>query len=122
MILDLISINLRVPGIDDKDVLETLGAGIDVMLTQHKQYGLEFTEMSVIDHVKLTMGDHAAELCNGTDAHFEHIYETAVQQLDVLLAAEWLTLENFASCLDAINDTHVFVNKGVIRLYVNENE
>ena len=109
-----------VPGVTDKNILETVGSGLWVILEQHKQLGLELTEFSVSEHAKLNMGDHAAELCNGTDEDFDKIFYGADSVLSTLLAANWSNIESFADQLDGIYDVMVFTYDNLIRLCVSE--
>lgn len=112
--------NIRVPHVTDKAVLDTLGSGIWVILEQHKKLGLDFTEFSVMENAKLTMGDHAADLCDGTDESFDSIYQPANKCLNDVLAANWSDIENFADRLTDIKDIMIFSYDGLIRLCVNE--
>ena len=120
MITQLITLNVRVPGVSCKDTLETIGGALLIILEHHKKYGLDLTEMSVMEHAKLTMGDCAAELCDGSDESFDIIYGNANTGLQTILAANWSDIESFADQLDGIEDVMVFTYDEMIRLCVNE--
>lgn len=120
MTINLVTLNVRVPGITCKDTLETIGSALWIILEHHKKYSLDLTEMSVMEHAKLTMGDYAAELCDGTDESFDRIYGNANTALQSVIAANWTEIENFADQLNGIHDVMVFTYDEAIRLCVNE--
>lgn len=117
---NLFTLNIPVPGVIDKEILETVGSAVWIILEQHKKLGLELTEFSVSEHAKLNMGDHAAELCNGSDEDFNRIFFGADNILTNLLATNWSLIEGFADQLDDIHDIMVFTQDNLIRLCVSE--
>lgn len=120
MQIELITFNVRVPGIKQQNTLEVIGAGLWVLLEKHKTLGLGFTDWSAMDHAKLTMGDHALELHNGGSEGFEALYDQASKGLENVLASQWVALESFSNQLDYIQDIMIFCYPETIRLCVRE--
>lgn len=120
MVTEFITLNLLVPNVTDKNILETVGNALWIILEEHKTLGLELTEFSVQEHAKLNMGDCAAELCNGTDEDFDNIFYGADSVLTRVLASNWSNIENFAQQLNGIYDVMVFTYDNLIRLCVSE--
>lgn len=122
MNVDLVTINILVPGISDEIVLETIAAGIAILIDQYKKLGLSFTDIQMQEHARLTMGDHICELVGENDPNlFSLVYDAAIDQVDVILASMWLQLEEFAAQVDNIHDIMTFWYPGLIRLVVLEN-
>lgn len=122
MNVELTTINILVPGIDDEIILETVAAGIAILIDQHKKLGLSFTDMQMQEHARLTMGDHICELVGETDPNlFAHVYDVSIDQVEVILASMWLQLEEFTTQVDDIHDIMTFWYPGLIRLAVLEN-
>lgn len=120
MKLELVTFNLRVPWILDTTILEVMASGLWIMLEQHKDLGLALTETSVFEHAKLTMGDHAVEVGDGTDDNFEYLYGAAVNGINMILAAQEEDIKLFATWIDGIKDIQVYCYPGLIRLCVDE--
>lgn len=119
-IMDLITINIPVPNVIDETILEVIGAGLNILLDQHKKLGTSFNDVFLTEHVRLTMGDHICELVGGSDEVFNHVYETSVSLLETVLAVEWDRLEAFATQVTTIADIMVFWYPELIRLCIKE--
>lgn len=120
MILDLVTINIPVPNVFDETILEVVGAGLNILLDQHKKLGTPFNDVFLTEHVRLTMGDHICELVGGSDELFNYVYETSVRAFDTVLAVEWDRLETFAAQVITIADIMVFWYPELIRLCIKE--
>lgn len=121
--LEMISFNINVPGIEDEVILESLCAALGAMIHQYKQTGLPFTDVEVQEYTRLTVGDHIGELVGYSDHDlFSNVYNTVIDQLEILLATYWLEMEEFTNKLDDIEDIMRFWYPGLIRLCVIENK
>lgn len=121
MNVELVTLNITVPGIDDEIILEVVAAGISELINQHKTTGLMFTDIQVQENARLTMGDHICELIGESDEKlFSHVYNVAVDQVDVILATMWLKLEEFTAQVNDIYDIMIFWYPGLVRLAVLE--
>lgn len=122
--LELVSFNIGVPGVSDPRVLEALGYGVSIMIEQYKLLALPFDDVTMQEHARLTIGDHLSELVQhdefGQDP-FSQVYDSVVDQLEIILATYWLEMEEFTERVDNISDILVFWYPGLIRLCVNEN-
>jgi hypothetical protein len=121
MNVELIPYYVRLPGWTDTTVLEVIGYGVWIALEQHKFLNLPITDTSIMEHAKLTMGDHALELLPGCDIEFESNMQMALQGLDLVMATQSGELETFATLLNGIDDIMVIPNPGVIGLFIKEN-
>lgn len=117
---DLVSLNIRVPEIASLDTLQVAAAGLNILMDGRKTLGLEFDDFSLRESAELTMGDHASDLCNGTDEDFDRIYKNAKNVVNTVLACQSNELEGFLSSLLGITDIMVFEYPGVIRFCVME--
>lgn len=120
--VEFVTMNIPIPLISDDYVLEAIGAGLSIMIDQHKKLDLSFTDPTMSEHVRLTMGDHICELVGNNDELFSLVYDQAIDQLDIVLSTYWIELELFAEQLDHIADIMMFWYPGLIRLCVREKE
>ncbi|UQT02854.1 hypothetical protein SUREIYA_02590 [Serratia phage vB_SmaM-Sureiya] len=118
--MELISINIRLPGIIDTDVLQVVGAGIMVMFDSHKKLGTEFEDFLVMEEAKLTMGDHCSDLVID-DLRFERVYQAASNALSTVLAAQSEDLKSLANQVNGVEDIMMMEYPGIIKMYVREN-
>lgn len=118
--MELISINIRLPGIIDTDVLQVVGAGIMVMFDSHKKLGTEFEDFLVMEEAKLTMGDHCSDLVID-DLQFERVYQAASNALSTVLAAQSEDLKSLANQVNGVEDIMMMEYPGIIKMYVREN-
>lgn len=122
MKLELVTINILVPGITDEIVLEVIAAGIAILIDQHKKLGLPFNNVEMQEYARLTMGDHICELVSEKDPGlFSYVYDTAIDQVDIILASMWYQLEEFTTQVDNIHDIMRFWYPELITLGVIEN-
>lgn len=122
MNVKLVTINIMVPGIDDEIILETIAAGLSILIDQHKKLGLSFTDETMQEHARLTMGDHICELVGESDPRlFSYIYDACMDQMEIILGCFWTMLEDFTTQVDNIHDIMTFWYPGLIRLAVVEN-
>lgn len=121
MLLEMVSLNVPVPGYVDQRTLEVIGAGLMFLLDKHKTLGTGLTDFQSMDHAKLTMGDHAAELCFG-DADFDSIYTGACAGLQTALACNAPSIETFATQIDGISDIMVMEYPELVRIIVREKD
>lgn len=121
-VLKLVSLNVRTPEIAQLDTLQVVAAGLNVLLDGHKTLGLGFDDFSLMENANLTMGDHASELCDGTDSDFDRIYKNAKNALNHVLVSQGEDLVMFAASLNSISDVMTFEYPGLIRLCVKEGE
>lgn len=121
--LELVSFNIGVPGIEDEIVLESLAAGLAILIERHKVLGVSFTDTFMQEHARLTIADHICELIGEHDDKlFSWVYNAVIDQLEIILATYWLEMEEFTMRVDKIADIMSFWYPGLIRLCVNENE
>lgn len=120
VIMELLSINIRLPGINDTTVLEVVGAGIMVMFDSHKKLGTEFEDFLVMEEAKLTMGDHCSDLVID-DAQFERVFQAADSALKTVLAGQSEDLKSLALQVNGVEDIMTMEYPGVIKMYVREN-
>lgn len=118
--LSLVSFNVRAPEMAQTDTLQVVAAGLNVLLDGHKALGIDIDDLSLMENACLTMGDHASELCNGSDSDFDRIYKNAKNVLNTVLATQGEELVQFASYLNGIDDIMVFEYPGLIRFCVKE--
>lgn len=118
--MELISINIRLPGITDTDVLQVVGAGIMVMFDSHKKLGTEFEDFLVMEEAKLTMGDHCSDLVID-DLRFERVYQAASNALSTVLATQSEDLKSLANQVNGVDDIMMMEYPGIIKMYVREN-
>lgn len=123
MKLDIVSFNVGVPGITDDVVLDVLGAGIANLIDEHKSLGLEFSDMTMQEHARLTIGDHLCEHIGERSPYlFSQTYNTVMDQLAVVMAAFTPELEQFATHhVGHIDDITWLTYPGLIRILVREN-
>ncbi|AEV89522.1 hypothetical protein OBP_085 [Pseudomonas phage OBP] len=119
-VLNLVSFNVRAPEIAQLDTLQVVAAGLNILLDGHKALGLDMEDFSLMENANLTMGDHASELCNGSDEDFDRIYKNAKNVLNTVLATQGEELVGFAANLLSIDDMMTFEYPGLIRLCVKE--
>lgn len=117
--MELLSINIRLPGINDTTVLEVVGAGIMVMFDSHKKLGTEFEDFLVMEEAKLTMGDHCSDLVID-DVQFERVFQEADNALKTVLAAQSEDLKSLALQVNGVEDIMTMEYPGVIKMYVRE--
>lgn len=122
MKLELITINILVPGINDEIILEVIAAGVAILIDQYKKLDLPFYDIQMQEYARLTMGDHICELVGENDNNlFSYVYDTAIDQLNIILATMWYQLEEFTTQVDNIHDIMRFWYPGLITLGVIEN-
>lgn len=122
MKLELVTINILVPYISDEIVLECIAAGLAIMIDQHKKLQLPFDDPTMQEYARLTIGDHICELVGEKDDNlFSLVYDTTIDQIEVILAGMWVQLEEFATQVDNIHDIMKFWYPGLITLGVIEN-
>lgn len=122
MKVDMVSFNIGVPGINDDVVLDVLGAGVANLIDEHKKLGLDFAEMTMQEHTRLTIGDHLSEHLGDTQPDlFRWTYDSVIDQLSVLMATYSLEMEEFAERVESINDISWLHYPGLIRIFVREN-
>lgn len=119
MLVEMVSLNLPVPGFQDNRVLQVVGAGLMTLFDKHKLLGAELTNYLLMDHAKLTMGDHAAELCDN-DPDFDMIFTGACSGLQTALAMNIDAMETFATQIDGISDIMMFEYPELIRMVIRE--
>lgn len=118
---ELITMNIRTPHIKDTKVLEVVGAGIMFLFDHHKLLDAELDEFMMMDHAKLTMGDHLAELVDGNE-DFESLYNSSVNGLEFVLTTQTEEIKQFASQLKEVSDIITLQYPGLIKMYVTENK
>lgn len=122
MNVELVSINIPVPDVSDEVILEVTAAGVAILIDQHKKLGLSFTDESMQEHARLTIGDHITEIIGEADHdRFAEVYDDVIERLEIILGCFWTMLEEFTTQVDNIHDIMTFWYPGVIRLAVLEN-
>jgi len=121
MKVDVVSFNIGVPGISDEVVLDVLGAGVANLIDEHKKLELDFFDMSMQEHARLTIGDHLTEhIGAGQSELFNRTYDAVIDQLTIIMASMDRELEQFASQVEYIDDITWLSYPGLIRLFVRE--
>lgn len=122
MTINFVPLNIPVPGWNNIDVLEVIGAGMWIALEQHKFLNVSITDVSIMEHAKSTMGDHALEIIPGTDADFEEAMNTALHGFDKVMTVNAKAMEDFTTLITDIKDIMVLAKPGVICLWIREEE
>lgn len=117
--MELISLNLRFPLIQDTTVLQVIGAGLMYLFDKHKTLGTDIDDTLMIDQAKLTMGDHCSDLII-TDEQFELCYNHACDGLNTALVCHCDSLKALAEQIDGVRDIFSMEYPGVLKLYVKE--
>lgn len=117
--MELISLNLRFPLIQDTTVLQVIGAGLMYLFDKHKTLGTDIDDALMIDQAKLTMGDHCSDLII-TDEQFELCYNSACDGLNTALVCHSESLNSLADQITGVQDIFSMEYPGVLKLYVKE--
>ena len=118
--MELVTLNIRVPQVNDLEVLEVIGAGIMVLFDNHKKLGTALDDELIVDQAKLTMGDHTAEFEPCDDLRFETTFKAAEDGLNFVLAAQSEELKSLADQIKGADDIIMTEYPGVIKMYVKE--
>lgn len=118
--VDYFTLHLALSKIRDTRVLDIIGSGIMVALSEHKDFNSSISDSLVLDKARFTMGDHAAELHDGTDVDFEYLYNNGCDGLDLVLAGYSTNLVELASYVSNITDFVIITNPGILTIAVRE--